>query len=237
MTGLGFETLQWIKAAHVMAVIAWMAGLFYLPRLFVYHRDVAPGSEPSELFKIMERRLLKAITTPAMMASVALGVPLVLEMSGLPVWLVAKLLGVVALIAFHIWMAGFQKAFARDERPGSSRLFRLANEIPTAHYNTLVDRASVPRVDWNSAEHMREVRQYELGVIVGYNAGPPATGRGSCIFLHVWTGPQSHTAGCTAFDGAKLRDVTRWLDPKKRPLLVQLTAKDYANLRIRWRLP
>ena len=131
MTGLSAEALQWIKAAHVMAVIAWMAGLFYLPRLFVYHRDVAPGSEASELFKVMERRLLKAITTPAMLASVVLGLPLVAEIGGLPVWLALKLCAVVALIGFHVWIAGFQRAFAREERPRNGRFFRLANEIPT----------------------------------------------------------------------------------------------------------
>lgn len=111
------------------------------------------------------------------------------------------------------------------------------DDITSSHYNTVVDRGSVPRVDWNSAEQMRQVGQYKMGVIVGYNAMPPVRGRGSCIFLHIWAGPQSHTAGCTAFDEAKLRDVIMWLDPKKRPLLVQLTANDYANLRTRWKLP
>jgi D-alanyl-D-alanine dipeptidase len=111
------------------------------------------------------------------------------------------------------------------------------DDTASSHYNTVVDGASVPRVDWTSAEHMRQVGQYEVGVIVGYNARPPVKGRGSCIFLHIWAGPQSHTAGCTAFDEAKLRYLMRWLDPQKRPLLVQLTAKDYASLRIRWRLP
>jgi D-alanyl-D-alanine dipeptidase len=99
-----------------------------------------------------------------------------------------------------------------------------------------VDKTSVPRVDWNSAEHMREVAQYKIGVIVGYNAAP-VRGRGSCIFLHIWTGPASHTAGCTAFDEAKLRDLMMWLDPAKQPVLVQLTAKDYAKLRTGWKLP
>jgi D-alanyl-D-alanine dipeptidase len=107
----------------------------------------------------------------------------------------------------------------------------------SAHYNTVVDKASVPRVDWNSAEHMREVAQYRIGVIVGYNAAPPEKGRGSCIFLHIWAGPDSHTAGCTALDETKLRNVMEWLDPTKRPLLVQLTASDYAALRVRWKLP
>jgi L,D-peptidoglycan transpeptidase YkuD (ErfK/YbiS/YcfS/YnhG family) len=95
----------------------------------------------------------------------------------------------------------------------------------------------VPSVDWNSAEHMRQVPQYEIGVIVGYNASPPVKGRGSCIFLHIWAGPDSHTAGCTAFDAAKLGEVMVWLDPHKRPLLVQLTADQYKGLQEDWRLP
>jgi D-alanyl-D-alanine dipeptidase len=111
------------------------------------------------------------------------------------------------------------------------------DDTASGHYNTVVDRAAVARVDWNSAEHMRQVSQYKVGVIVGYNASPPIKGRGSCIFLHIWAGPDSHTAGCTAFDEAKLREVMRWLDPKKRPLLVQLPADQYKRLQAVWRLP
>jgi len=111
------------------------------------------------------------------------------------------------------------------------------DDTASAHYNTVVDRAAVSRVDWNSAEHMRQVAQYKIGVIVGYNASPPVKGRGSCIFLHIWAGPDSHTAGCTAFDEAKLREVMLWLDPDKRPVLVQLTADEYNNLQAHWRLP
>jgi D-alanyl-D-alanine dipeptidase len=111
------------------------------------------------------------------------------------------------------------------------------DDTSSGHYNTVVDRAAVARVDWNSAEHMRQVSQYKIGVIVGYNASPPIKGRGYCIFLHIWAGPDSHTAGCTAFDEAKLREVMRWLDPRKRPLLVQLTAAEYERLRVSWRLP
>lgn len=111
------------------------------------------------------------------------------------------------------------------------------DDVASTHYNTVVDKSSVPRVDWNSAEHMREVNQYKIGVIVGYNATPPTKGRGSCIFLHIWNGPDSHTAGCTAFDESKLRDVMHWLDPAKRPLLVQLTAATYAQLRTKYGLP
>jgi D-alanyl-D-alanine dipeptidase len=111
------------------------------------------------------------------------------------------------------------------------------DDTASGHYNTVVDRATVQRVDWNSAEHMRQVSQYKIGVIVAYNASPPIKGRGSCIFLHIWAGPDSHTAGCTAFDEAKLREAILWLDPKKRPLLVQLTADQYKKLQTSWRLP
>ena len=111
------------------------------------------------------------------------------------------------------------------------------DDTASSHYNTVVDKAVVPRVDWNSAEHMRQVSQYEIGVIVGYNASPPIKGRGSCIFLHIWAGPDSHTAGCTAFDQVKLGEVMRWLDPRKRPLLVQLTTDEYVSLGASWKLP
>lgn len=111
------------------------------------------------------------------------------------------------------------------------------DDTASTQYNKVVDRAVVPRVDWNSAERMREVPQYKMGVIVGYNASPPVKGRGSCIFLHIWAGPGSHTAGCTAFDEAKLGQLMAWLDPHKRPLFVQLTADDYRKLRESWRLP
>jgi D-alanyl-D-alanine dipeptidase len=111
------------------------------------------------------------------------------------------------------------------------------DDTASAHYNTVVDKATVAGVDWNSAEHMRQVSQYKIGVIVGYNASPPIKGRGSCIFLHIWAGPASHTAGCTAFDETKLRELMLWLDPNKRPLLVQLTADQYKRLQATWRLP
>lgn len=111
------------------------------------------------------------------------------------------------------------------------------DDTASIHYNTVVDKSRVSAVDWNSAEHMRAVAQYEIGVIVGYNASPPVKGRGSCIFLHIWNGPESHTAGCTAFDESKLRTTMQWLDPAKNPLLVQLTTSAYAQLRARYELP
>ena len=106
----------------------------------------------------------------------------------------------------------------------------------SAYYNTVVDKATVPRVDWNSAEHMRQISVYRLGVIVGYNA-PPTRGRGSCIFLHIWSGPASTTAGCTAMDAGALETLMRWLDRSRRPILVQLPAAEYARLRGTWQLP
>lgn len=107
----------------------------------------------------------------------------------------------------------------------------------SAYYNTVVDRAAVPRVDWNSAEHMREISLYRLGVIVGYNATPPRRGRGSCIFLHIWSGPQSVTAGCTAMDASALTTLVQWLDRARRPVIVQLPAAEYDRLRTAWRIP
>jgi D-alanyl-D-alanine dipeptidase len=105
------------------------------------------------------------------------------------------------------------------------------------HYNTVVSRDVVPRIDWNSAEHMRSIGQYRIGVIVGYNALPPTPGRGSCIFLHIWAGPSSTTAGCTALDADALSGIVRWLDRAKHPMLVQLPAREYERLREGWRLP
>lgn len=107
----------------------------------------------------------------------------------------------------------------------------------STYYNTVVDRAAVPRVDWNSAEHMREISLYRMGVIVGYNANPPRRGRGSCIFLHIWSGPQSVTAGCTAMDASALEAVVRWLDRSRRPVIVQLPEAEYDRLRPVWGLP
>ncbi len=110
----------WLKAIHIIAVTAWMAGLFYLPRLMVYHRRTAIGGESSEIFKVMERRLLKAIMLPAMVLSWVLGLALIWvtdAFSNLSLWLVVKLVAVVALSGFHFWLAQFVKAFAEDERP------------------------------------------------------------------------------------------------------------------------
>jgi putative membrane protein len=121
----------WIKAAHVIAVIAWMAGLFYLPRLFVYHCKAEAGSALSETFKVMERRLLKAIMTPAMIASWILGLLLVHVLGGVPGWLAVKLAAVAALSGFHMMLARYARQFGEDQRPRDERYFRIINEAPT----------------------------------------------------------------------------------------------------------
>ena len=111
------------------------------------------------------------------------------------------------------------------------------DDTASTHYNTVVDRDRVPRVDWTSSEHMRRISQYQVGVTVGYNTRPVTRGRGSCIFLHIWDGPASSTAGCTAFPRADVEALLAWLDPEKRPVLVQLPTAEYARLRKSWALP
>ena len=123
---------SWLKALHIIAVVAWMAGLFYLPRLFVYHADAAPGSETSETFKTMEERLLNVIMNPALVATWIFGL-LTAASTGYwtAPWLHAKLALVVGLTVVHHLLARDRKAFARDERPHSARYYRILNEVPT----------------------------------------------------------------------------------------------------------
>ena len=122
----------WIKAFHVIAVIAWMAGMLYLPRLFVYHCAAEKGSVQSETFKLMERRLLRAIINPAMIATWLLGLWLAWAGhwfdSG---WLQAKLALVLAMSALHGLLARWVKAFAGDANPHSQKFYRIINEVPT----------------------------------------------------------------------------------------------------------
>jgi len=122
----------WLKALHIVAVIAWMAALLYMPRLFVYHSKVAAGTEASETFKTMERRLLKAIMTPAMLASLLFGISLgVAQAQWTDAWLHLKTLFVVVLAACHMIMARYVRLFADDQRPASETWFRWFNEAPT----------------------------------------------------------------------------------------------------------
>ncbi|MDF1791970.1 MAG: protoporphyrinogen oxidase HemJ [Thalassobaculaceae bacterium] len=122
-----------VKSLHVISVIAWMAGLLYLPRLFVYHADEPPGSATSETFKVMERRLYKAIMSPAMGATWIFGILMLWLVPGWleDGWMHAKLFLVLVMTAMHHAMGRWCRAFAADENNKSARYYRIANEIPT----------------------------------------------------------------------------------------------------------
>ena len=122
----------WIKALHVAAVISWMAGLLYLPRLMVYHAGTPAGTPQSETFKLMERRLLKTIMTPAMLIAWLTGLWLAWSLFGFKGgWLHAKLAMVIALSAAHDFQARWVKDFAADRNRRSQKFYRIANEAPT----------------------------------------------------------------------------------------------------------
>jgi len=126
-----FSYYDWLRAFHVIAVIAWMAGMLYLPRLFVYHCETPPGSEGSERFKVMERRLLKGIINPAMVAVWILGLILVwITGAHLQFWFQIKFALVFALSGFHGFLAARLKDFAQDRNMRSARFYRIINEVP-----------------------------------------------------------------------------------------------------------
>ncbi len=125
----------WLKALHIIAVISWMAGMLYLPRLFVYHADATPGSELSETFKTMERRLLRLIINPAMIAAWLLGLALIWLMgkdaffqAG---WLHTKLALALAMSGLHGYFARLVKQFAADRNRHTPKFYRVLNEMPT----------------------------------------------------------------------------------------------------------
>lgn len=123
---------DWLKAFHIIAVIAWMAGMLYLPRLFVYHCEAEPGSKQSETFKVMERRLLKAIINPAMIATWILGLWLAWEGGWFKAgWLHGKLALVLAMSAVHGLFVRWVKDFAADKNQHSQKFYRYINEVPT----------------------------------------------------------------------------------------------------------
>ncbi len=121
----------WVKALHIIAVISWMAGMLYLPRLFVYHAQADVGSELSETLKVMERRLLRAIMNPAMLVSVIAGGFLLHYQDFSDVWLHVKLASVVGMIVIHMMMGKWRKDFEADKNTRSHRFYRYANEVPT----------------------------------------------------------------------------------------------------------
>ena len=140
MGGFLADWYLWTKALHVVSVISWMAGLFYLPRLYVYHveglkkQGVVAGSEMDQLFQHQERLLLRAIMNPAMIATWVFGLALVLT-PGIVVWseawVWAKAVSVVAMTVFHMWLAARRKAFLAGENLLSGRQYRMMNEVPT----------------------------------------------------------------------------------------------------------
>ena len=124
----------WLKALHIVSVIAWMAGLLYLPRLFVYHAEEKAGSPTAEIFKTMERRLLRGIMNPAMVAVFVLGVLLALTpgvVDWASSWVYVKLVLVAGLTALHHALGRWCREFAEDRNTRSARFYRMINEVPT----------------------------------------------------------------------------------------------------------
>tara|TARA_B100001971_G_C18214964_1_gene553210 strand:- start:269 stop:769 length:501 start_codon:yes stop_codon:yes gene_type:complete len=134
MTEFFFDHYDWIRSLHIISIISWMAGMLYLPRLFVYHVDAKKGSELSETLKIMERKLLRYIMNPAMILSWAFGLMMLsanttmLQSGG---WMHVKLTCVVLMTVMHMIFARHRRLFANDENKKTQKYFRIANEIPT----------------------------------------------------------------------------------------------------------
>jgi putative membrane protein len=135
MTAYLADFYPWVKALHVMSVIAWMAGLFYLPRLFVYHSEQVVRGEPTDkLFQTMERKLLRVIMNPAMIATWIFGLMLVFTpgiVDWSMVWPWTKALSVVAMTWFHMWLAGRRRDFEAGQNTLTGRRYRMMNEVPT----------------------------------------------------------------------------------------------------------
>jgi putative membrane protein len=134
MDSILISLYPWVKSLHIISVIAWMAGMLYLPRLFVYHCDAAVGSDKSETFKIMERRLLRAIINPAMIASFVFGIMLLLTpgiVDWAAWWVYVKLTLVIGMSAIHGLFARWRKDFESDTNSRPVRFYRIANEVPT----------------------------------------------------------------------------------------------------------
>ena len=129
MTG---DLYSWLKALHIISVIAWMAGMLYLPRLYVYHCAAKPGSEMSETFKVMERRLLRGIINPAMGATFVFGLWMAWlgELWTQP-WFICKIVLVLGMSALHGFLSRWRRDFAADSNKHSARFYRFMNEVPT----------------------------------------------------------------------------------------------------------
>jgi len=122
----------WIKSLHIISIIAWLAGLLYLPRLFVYHVSAKKGSDLSETLKVMEHKLLRIIMNPAMILTWIFGILLICANPSIfeGGWLHVKFLCVILITGIHMMLAKYRKAFARDENTKSEKFFRIINEVP-----------------------------------------------------------------------------------------------------------
>lgn len=146
MTDFLFAHYDWIKSLHVIAVISWMVGMLYLPRLFVYHAEAKPGSDVDLTLKTMERKLLRIIMNPAMIASWILGImmlaanPTIMTSGG---WMHVKLTAIVIMTGIHMIFARHRRMFMHDNNQKSARYFRLMNEVPTVLMIVIVIMAIV----------------------------------------------------------------------------------------------
>lgn len=134
MSDLLLDWYPWVKSLHIIAVVAWMAGLFYLPRLYVYHAERTDVTGLADVLVVMERRLLKAIMNPAMIATWVFGLALVMTPAVVDwsaAWPWVKAASVVAMTWFHMWLAARRKDFVQGENVRSGRQFRIMNEVPT----------------------------------------------------------------------------------------------------------
>ena len=146
MIELSANAFLWVKALHMISLIAWMAGLFYLPRLYVYHTQAEAGSERSETFKVMERRLLWAIMHPALVASLIFGGLLLANLDAdtwTEGWLIIKVLCLAGLVAFHLMLGSWRVAFAEDRNTRPEKFYRMINEVPTVLMIVIVIMAVV----------------------------------------------------------------------------------------------
>lgn len=145
MQDILLQHYEWIRALHIIAVISWMAGILYLPRLFVYHVDVPAGSDMAATFKVMERRLLRFIMNPAMMASWVFGGLMFCANPALmgEGWMHVKLLGIVVMTGLHMMFSKYRKAFEADANTKDAKFFRWMNEAPTVAMIVIVIMAVV----------------------------------------------------------------------------------------------
>ncbi|HEY0461532.1 MAG TPA: L,D-transpeptidase family protein [Pyrinomonadaceae bacterium] len=139
-----------------------------------------------------------------------------------------------------------KESFGSSAKPGFVKLpftqleefTECVDDVKSNHYNKIVNRMQVGSYDWKSSEKMLAVgAEYDLGIMVAHNSNPVTRGAGSCIFLHIWKNEATGTAGCTAMERANLETILKWIEPKKNPVLIQLTEEAYKQFQTKWKLP